>query len=61
MRGEPNNWGGHEECVGIYQQGWNDAQCALAAPFVCFDGEEQHLFHIYSYFVTRESFLIKNF
>ncbi|XP_034165435.2 C-type mannose receptor 2-like [Pangasianodon hypophthalmus] len=35
--GEPNNWGGHEECVMITRSGWYDSRCTETHPFVCFD------------------------
>lgn len=37
--GEPNNFGGHEECAIISPSGWNDIPCSLIVPFICFKGE----------------------
>ncbi|XP_028415346.1 E-selectin-like [Dendronephthya gigantea] len=34
--GEPNNVGGNEDCVEMWENGhWNDAPCTLARPFIC--------------------------
>lgn len=38
VRGEPNNWGGQEACVGLNWKdldGWVDLPCDNAIPFVC--------------------------
>uniref|UniRef100_A0A8C1CPE9 C-type lectin domain-containing protein n=1 Tax=Cyprinus carpio carpio TaxID=630221 RepID=A0A8C1CPE9_CYPCA len=40
--GEPNNWGGNENCavVKLNAQGkWNDISCTSQYPFVCHEGE----------------------
>lgn len=44
--GEPNNNGGHQECVAIQPWGWTDKQCTSKFPFVCIDGEEQYMVYI---------------
>ena len=36
--GEPNDWGGNEDCVELYGDGtWNDLPCSAKMPFVCED------------------------
>ncbi|XP_047659846.1 C-type mannose receptor 2-like [Tachysurus fulvidraco] len=35
--GEPNNYGGNEECGMMGSYGWEDVACNLAHPSVCFD------------------------
>lgn len=32
---EPNNWGGREDCMITYQNGWNDDQCSKKTGYVC--------------------------
>ncbi|XP_047668804.1 C-type lectin lectoxin-Thr1-like [Tachysurus fulvidraco] len=41
--GEPDNWLVNERCVGIGSMVWYDARCEWQRPFVCFDGEEEHV------------------
>ncbi|KAI5087809.1 macrophage mannose receptor 1 isoform X2, partial [Silurus meridionalis] len=36
--GQPDNYMGHEACGGIYGAGyWEDSDCALQKPFICYD------------------------
>jgi len=35
-RGEPNNWGGNEDCVASYKSGkWNDENCDGHYKYIC--------------------------
>lgn len=46
--GEPNNWGGHEECGLASQSGCLDAVCTRILNPVCFDSKEQtSMFFLY--------------
>ncbi|XP_017339558.2 C-type mannose receptor 2 isoform X2 [Ictalurus punctatus] len=38
--GEPDNWGGHEECVATTSSAWFDAPCTLMFPLLCFDDRQ---------------------
>ncbi|KAK3505546.1 hypothetical protein QTP70_021812, partial [Hemibagrus guttatus] len=38
--GEPNNYGGSEDCGSVISTGWNDIPCGFTLPSVCFDGSK---------------------
>ncbi|XP_046710489.1 macrophage mannose receptor 1-like [Silurus meridionalis] len=38
--GEPNNWGGHEECGVINTNAWNDKPCTSMFAYMCFDNSK---------------------
>ncbi|XP_026108402.1 C-type mannose receptor 2-like [Carassius auratus] len=39
--GEPNNWGGHENCAAVNsQRKWFDVSCSSQYPFVCYEDPE---------------------
>ncbi|KAI5103632.1 C-type mannose receptor 2-like, partial [Silurus meridionalis] len=37
LNGEPNNAGGHQECIVISPYGWIDRDCSTKYSFICFD------------------------
>lgn len=41
--GEPNNFMGLEDCVGMEIDGWNDCNCQIQYPFVCYNGKKNTL------------------
>lgn len=42
--GEPDNGGGHEECVVMYGSNWFDSPCTSTYTVVCFDGKKNLFF-----------------
>ena len=34
-RGEPNNWGGREDCIYVRGGQWQDVPCTGSYPFIC--------------------------
>lgn len=41
--GEPNNFMGMEDCVVMMTNGWNDCDCLIKYPFVCYNGKKNKL------------------
>ncbi|KAK2832636.1 hypothetical protein Q7C36_016098 [Tachysurus vachellii] len=53
--GEPNNYGGHEECGMMGFDGWEDVACNIAHPSVCCDVSTTG--NQYIYISTRKTWL----
>ncbi|KAI5606714.1 secretory phospholipase A2 receptor-like isoform X1 [Silurus asotus] len=43
LKGEPNNAGGHQECIVIFPYGWVDRDCTTKYSFICFDDTKSGL------------------
>lgn len=45
MSGDPNNYGGYENCSKMNADGlWTDFPCTFTKPFVCYNGKKNTLF-----------------
>lgn len=45
--GQPDNFLGNQMCVKMWSGGvWEDSQCGLRHPFICYDGLNSYFIHI---------------